>query len=346
MNSTSVAAVSVVLAIHRDSQALTLSIKSVLSQTDIELEIIVVGDGDPTGVEERLAKFNDARIVYLPIPRTGLTGGLLKGCERASHPLIARLDVGDLMLPNRLAKQAREFSRSGKIVLVSSNFGFYTDEGYYLYSTEYKTEALRQSLKNADSAGFTSPMHASVMFRRDVYQQVGGYRSEFYLAQDCDLWLRMLNVGELVNLDEELSIGVFSISGLSARFKPQQDEYKRLIVEMRDLGKKGLDTEGLLRRADDLSSQLREKELLVQHAPLDSKAERIAFCYFVARCLMPRNTEGSDLYFRQLLKLNPIHLKAWIFYLFNRLKPTRKCDRTLKFGSVFDEDNDGGSYAS
>ena len=37
--------------------------------------------------------------------------------------------------------------------------------------------------------------HTSVMFRREAYEKVGGYRAEFDVAQDLDLWMRLVRSG-------------------------------------------------------------------------------------------------------------------------------------------------------
>jgi hypothetical protein len=47
--------------------------------------------------------------------------------------------------------------------------------------------------------------HPSVMFRRSVFEKVGGYRSQFTGAEDYDLWLRIAKVANLHNLADPLT---------------------------------------------------------------------------------------------------------------------------------------------
>ena len=47
--------------------------------------------------------------------------------------------------------------------------------------------------------------HPSVMYRRSAIIQLGGYRNEFNGAEDYDLWLRMMFVGKIVNMNEHLT---------------------------------------------------------------------------------------------------------------------------------------------
>ena len=61
------------------------------------------------------------------------------------------------------------------------------------------TEAIRWE------ALFRSPMlHPSTMYRREPVLAVGGYRPDFDVAEDFDLWTRLLPRGRLANLSESL----------------------------------------------------------------------------------------------------------------------------------------------
>jgi len=46
--------------------------------------------------------------------------------------------------------------------------------------------------------------HPAAMYRRDVALKVGGYRQKYAPAEDLDLWLRMLDFGEIGNLPSEV----------------------------------------------------------------------------------------------------------------------------------------------
>jgi hypothetical protein len=329
--------VTVVLATHKDSEQLRLSIASVLAQQDVELELIVIGDGAPTGVLERIEQLADSRIRYIPTSRAGLTNALIIGCDAAKYPLIARLDVGDFMVANRLCKQASILSTNKDIGLVSSNFSMYTDEGYYLFKTDYTTESLRLALRSGGESEFSSPMHASVMFSKKVYSKVGGYRAEFYFTQDCDLWTRMLELSDIVNVDEVLSGGIFSTSGISARYQSLQAQYRRMAIQLRDRRGQELETQSILDNANTLSKQLADQS--TARLPTDKPGTGDAIAqsngfYFVARCLMSQDSAHANVYWRRLLKSKRWHLQGWFFYLLNNLRPTVKSDCDIDFSTL------------
>ena len=46
--------------------------------------------------------------------------------------------------------------------------------------------------------------HSQVIFRKSAFLTVGGYDQKLHIAQDYDLWVRLLGTGEGHNLDYEL----------------------------------------------------------------------------------------------------------------------------------------------
>src|SRR5713101_2694160 len=99
--------ISVVTAVDR-RQYLESSLASVLTQTNVELELVVVDDASVDGAAEVLARLadRDPRVRVLRQPqRRGLTEALIVGCTAARGPFIARHDSDDLSLPLRLERQ-------------------------------------------------------------------------------------------------------------------------------------------------------------------------------------------------------------------------------------------------
>lgn len=329
--------VTVVLATHRDSPELTRSVASVLNQSAVELELLVVGDGNPDGVQARLAEFADARIRYLPVPFGGLTKALIVGCEAAKYPYIARLDMGDFMLSGRLVKQAQVLEESSEVGLVSSQMSMYTPEGYYLFTTDYATASLQNALRAGDESTFVSPAHASVMFRQSIYQRAGGYRAAFYLTQDCDLWTRIVAISDLCNIDEVLTRGVFSSRGLSAQYAALQAEYRRSAIALRDALQDPQLTQQLLEATAKLFNPLArsgERDKAQQGNRAKLSASNSAGLYFMARCLMQHDSRHANEYWRRLLQAHPWQPRAWFYYCVNRLGPPKRSERDLDFAPM------------
>jgi hypothetical protein len=91
-------------------------------------------------------------------------------------------------------------------------------------SIEEQTRRLREEM-----VGVTA--HGCVMFRRDAYEQAGGYRWQFYYAQDSDLWLRLGEVGSVGGVGECLYELRESTGSISSRHRLVQREFCRLARE-------------------------------------------------------------------------------------------------------------------
>lgn len=84
---------------------LSESIDSVLSQDDVDLELLVVDDGSSDGSGDLLGRLRDPRVrVLASSPRAGLYRNLNRLLDAASAPLVRLWAQDDIMLPGCLAR--------------------------------------------------------------------------------------------------------------------------------------------------------------------------------------------------------------------------------------------------
>ena len=103
--------VTVILGVHAHCDRLMSSLESVRQQGgEVSWECLIVANGG-FQPNQRLAELleSDSRFRLLESPQSGLTAALAFGCEHACGALIARLDVGDQMTPERLDIQLQAF---------------------------------------------------------------------------------------------------------------------------------------------------------------------------------------------------------------------------------------------
>jgi len=194
-------AVSVVMAVYNGEPWLGEALASILGQSLIDLEFIVVDDGSTDGTPKRLAAIGDTRVSVLRQSRSGQTAALNRGLRAARAPLIARIDADDVALPERLARQAAFLADHPDVGLLGTAAREIAPSGGVVQTLVPPADdrALRRALMRANPF-----IHSSVMFRRAVIDLVGGYDESFAVAQDYDLWLRMSRVTQLANLTEPM----------------------------------------------------------------------------------------------------------------------------------------------
>ena len=113
--------VSVVSSAYNAAPHLRESIRSVLDQEGVDLEMIVIDDGSTDETPAILGELarEDRRLQVVSQGNRGLTQALIAGCALARGELIARHDPDDLSLPGRLARQAVALERDPSLVFVS-----------------------------------------------------------------------------------------------------------------------------------------------------------------------------------------------------------------------------------
>jgi len=194
--------VSVVLAVFDAERFLAAAIESVRAQTLSDWELVVIDDGsqDRSGqIAEEIAS-TDARIVVAHQPNQGHPSALNSGVAIARAPLIARLDADDLMPPERLASQLAFLRGHERVAVVGGAVTFIDESGRPF------AEDVAYPLSDGDIRRvleYATPLaHPGVMFRKAVFDRVGGYRRAFAPSEDLDLWLRIAEIAELANLPE------------------------------------------------------------------------------------------------------------------------------------------------
>ena len=195
----SVPSISVVLPAYNAAATLFRAVDSIRAQTFRDWELIVVDDGSTDGTGEWLDSIarTEPRLRVLRRPHAGIVAALNAGLAAARGEFIARMDADDVSHPERLDEQSALFARRPELGLAGTlvEFGGCRERaaGYALH-----VDWLNRLVEPGEIAlnrFVESPFaHPSVMFRRGLVEQWGGYR-EGGFPEDYELWLRWLDAG-------------------------------------------------------------------------------------------------------------------------------------------------------
>ncbi len=204
--------VSVLLPVWNGAATIGAAVDSMLGQTLADIEVIVIDDGSTDDTPAVLAGIHDVRMRVSRNPeRRGLTASLNAGVEMATSGLIARMDADDVVYPDRLALEFGLFRASPQVGLVATAYDVADGAGsrYVGVPPDHASVAL-WLLFGCCLA------YPTVMFRRDVFRLVGGYRESEYPADDYGLWLRMVDVTQVATVPSPQLAYRPSSTGVSA----------------------------------------------------------------------------------------------------------------------------------
>jgi glycosyltransferase involved in cell wall biosynthesis len=218
--------------VYNGAPYLRNSVDSILAQTFTDFEFIIINDGSTDDTPSIIDRYRDARIRVVTQPNHGLVYSLNRGMSLANGTYIARMDADDISMPQRLAKQIEMFAKDPSLVVVGTSI-IRIDRGGGQLGAEYY---LAHDVEIRQDLSIRCPFaHGSVMMRRNLVQLVGGYRHEFWPAEDYDLWRRMAAVGQFANSLEPLYLYRIHSRGISATEDSKQlDMARRISVEVRD----------------------------------------------------------------------------------------------------------------
>lgn len=184
--------VSVVIPTYNRVALLRETLKSVVSQTVMPAEVVVVDDGSTDNTPMVVREFEGAgpKIVFVARPHSNRRGPLRNaGVAASSSPFVAFLDSDDLWKPERLEVQLEEWSRSPEAGFAFCNAVLFNEEGVtsspWLPSTpRWNANVLGDMLEEPLTGGST------LMVKREALEQVGGFR-DLRTNEDYDLPLRL-----------------------------------------------------------------------------------------------------------------------------------------------------------
>src|SRR5688500_19029585 len=189
---------SVVMPVYNALPFLDDSINSILTQTFSDFEFVILDDASTDGSVERLRAWTtrDSRIkLHESKTRLGLSGSSNAVIAHARAWIIPRMAADDIAHPHRLARQ-RKFMESRPDVAVVGTLCNGIDASGRQVRPRDRWRLVRRS-------AYIPFPHGSAMFRREVFDRVGGY-DDTPGAEDQKLFSKMATAGRVVTLPDVL----------------------------------------------------------------------------------------------------------------------------------------------
>jgi glycosyltransferase involved in cell wall biosynthesis len=297
------------MSVYNGAPDLAVTMDSILSQEGVRLEFVVLNDGSTDKTAEILDDYarRDRRVRVIHQGNMGLTRALIQGCAAATGEFIARQDAGDVSLPGRLALQLDIFKQNSNVVMTSCGTRFIGPSKEVLYEVCQVGDELHRGLQHVNISRVRGPSsHTSVMFRRDTYDRVGGYRAQFSVAQDLDLWMRLAEVGTCWATAEILCEFHLSRNSIGAMRRYEQINSTKMIVKCAAVRRSGLDDSALIAK---WAQRQKWKPFFWRWIP--RRFQEAKFYYFIGAVLRNRQPKRAQLYFWRAVTTWFPYPRAW-----------------------------------
>ena len=192
--------VSVILPVYNAELYVNESIQSILNQSFLDFELIILNDGSTDGSEECILAFNDKRIRYLKNETNlKLIDTLNLGLKLAQGKYIARIDADDIAFSDRFEKQYSFLEDNPDVGIVGSFAECIgNSSGILKYIEEDNDIRLAMLTHNPF-------IHSSVMLRSSVLKgNQLEYQKDKLHVEDYDLWIQILSFTKAKIISESL----------------------------------------------------------------------------------------------------------------------------------------------
>ncbi|WP_378953192.1 glycosyltransferase family 2 protein [Pelosinus sp. sgz500959] len=192
--------VSVIMPVYNAEAYLSEAIESILGQTFVDFEFIIIDDGSTDGSLNIIKTYSDPRIVVVcNETNLKLIPTLNKGLNLAKGQYIACMHADDISLPERLTRQVEFMDQNPNICVCGTWVELFGDcEQVFWRFTAPPDEVKCMLLFGCCIA------HPSVMLRRTIVEAGLGYSPLYPHAEDYALWVQIAQNYEIANIPEVL----------------------------------------------------------------------------------------------------------------------------------------------
>jgi glycosyltransferase involved in cell wall biosynthesis len=178
--------VSVIVPCYNGAAFLEETLLSALVQSYSEIEVVVVDDGSTDSSPEIARRFP---VRYIRQENRGLCEARNAGIRESKGSYLVFLDADDRLKPRAIEAGLRALALRPDCAMTVGDHVFITADGAYLANSTKECPA--HSHYEALLKSNFIEMIASVLFRRSIFNEVGGFNTGLRVAEDYELYLRI-----------------------------------------------------------------------------------------------------------------------------------------------------------
>ena len=211
--------VSVVLPVYNGEKHIEKSIKSVLSQTYSNLELIIVNDGSTDKSLEIAREYaqKDERIWIINQRNKKLPSALSAGFRKSKGQFLTWISADNVMLPDCIKILVENLNRKPDVAMVYGNMRLINKKGrrkrghFWFEKPLFSGNVCFPDNAQCINTYANNTIGAAFMYRRSAAFILGNYSKYKTTFEDYDYWMRLNSLLKIEHIDEKEPIYLYRI---------------------------------------------------------------------------------------------------------------------------------------
>lgn len=220
--------VSVCIPTYNGEAYIKKTLESILNQTYINVEIIIVDDGSVDKTLEIISTYNDSRIRIIKNEKNlGMVNNWNKCFEYVTGEYILFLFQDDIISKDAIEKKVDILDKNKDVTMVFSATSIIDEnDNVKLKRRSFKKDiiidgkkVIRKSFRKKNIFGEPS----NIMYRKNICDKIGEFNTNLTYTPDWEYSLRILKYGKMAYIDEVLTYFRISKTSMTRNLLKKQD---------------------------------------------------------------------------------------------------------------------------
>lgn len=168
------------------------TIRSLLAQREVELEIIVIDDGSTDRSAEVVRAIGAPQVRIIAGPQKGISAAVNAGIAQARGEYLCRCDADDLYPEIRLSRQAAFLDAHQDYGAICGAYSTIDPAGRHV--ADHFTDQPAGEITDEILAAKSRSHMCAYLFRTNLLRKIGGCREWFVTSEDADLQFRLAEI--------------------------------------------------------------------------------------------------------------------------------------------------------
>jgi len=185
--------ISIITVSHNSISTISATIKSVLAQTYPNIEYIIIDGSSTDGTIDSINSLGKSISKFVSEPDKGIYDAINKGIKLATGDIIGILNSDDFFYDNNVIERVAVAFEENEIDAVFGDVQFVDPEKTSKIIRYYSSKKFNPA---KFKFGFM-PAHPSFYVKRELFEKLGYYKTDYKIAADYELLIRFLYVNQI-----------------------------------------------------------------------------------------------------------------------------------------------------